>query len=63
MKPHEERVVTEHAELHIRLTKLREFIVGDKFSALEPSERSRLRRQETHMAAYLDVLDERIANF
>lgn len=63
MKPHQERVVAEKAELDDRLTKLRAFIGGPTFPAIDASEQDRLRRQARLMTELSQVLDERIKAF
>ena len=65
MAPHQERVVTEKAELDEKLTKLRTFCsqAGGVFDSLPTEEKQRLTGQEGHMAAYSDVLRRRIEAF
>lgn len=64
LEPHQERVVAEYAELGLRLMKLQDFIRSSwAFTELDDAEKSRLHRQEAYMAAYLEVLRERIAVF
>jgi hypothetical protein len=63
MKQHQERVVAEKEELDCIIERLRAFIAGDTFGGLSEAERRRLRRQETIMVLYSDVLDERIIAF
>jgi hypothetical protein len=58
-----ERVIAERDELKTRLDKLTSFILGPLFLAVEESERDRLKRQESYMAAYLYILNERIEHF
>ncbi len=61
--PHQQRVVTERAELFDKTTKLLAFIGGAMFDGLDPAEQERLRRQADLMNRYVAVLDERIAAF
>ncbi len=67
--PHQERVITERAELSDKLDKLVLFIDGPNnqpgkvFASLPAAERVRLARQRTYMADYLHVLDERVDAF
>ena len=63
MKPHQERVVTERAELLDKLSKLRTFFTSNVFDELPDAECSRLKRQAAVMAEYISILDERIAAF
>ncbi len=63
LAPHQQRVVTERAELVERLAKLHDFMQAPVFSALDNAERVRLRNQAHHMTGYADVLAERIAAF
>jgi len=63
MAPHQERVVTEKAELDEKLGKLKAFFSTEIFAGLGDEEMGRLQRQADHMQAYSDVLGERIAAF
>lgn len=67
LKPHQQRVVDEKADLDIKLTKLNEFIdsrdPGSVFDNLSAEDRALLVEQEGIMAAYSDVLKRRIARF
>ncbi len=63
LKPHELRVHQEKLELDVKLAKLRMFIAGETYNSLSLAERKRLMRQAAHMAAYSDVLMERIEAF
>ena len=64
MRPHEQRVVEEKAELDKKLTALDAFIhVDGRFAALPPEECERLRRQFLLMSQYSAVLQERIQAF
>lgn len=63
MQPHQQRVVAEKAELDEKLTKLRAFIGSETFLRLDTAEQVRLRMQAVHMAAYSQVLGERIEAF
>ena len=63
LQPHQQRVVTEKAELDVRLGKLSEFFSTETFKRLAPEERERLRRQHGLMKDYSQVLEERIAAF
>jgi hypothetical protein len=58
------RVIAERDRLADDLEKLNAFIASPSFrDGVGQAERDRLVRQSTHMAFYLDVLDERIAAF
>lgn len=64
MSPHQERVVTEEAELTSKLTKLQDFITNSPvFKSLDQAERDRLDMQEHYMRKYQGVLQERIVAF
>lgn len=63
MKPHEERVVAEKAELDEKCTKLTAFTFTGIFAELPSDERDRLNRQHAIMEQYSKVLGERIAAF
>jgi hypothetical protein len=63
MQPHQERVVTERAELADKTEKLGTFLFGNIFNSLVPEERTRLLKQYAFMKAYLEILTERIAAF
>lgn len=63
LAPYQRRVVTEKAELDEKLHALRTFFDGYVFAHLNPAEQDRMRRQAQHMAAYRDILGERIDAF
>lgn len=63
MKPYQERVVIEKAELDSKREKLTAFIVGETYQMLDVAERLRLSEQLTVMAEYSKILGERIASF
>lgn len=63
MQPHQMRVVLEKDELDDKLSKLKLFISGTVFSALESAEQLRLVRQARIMEEYSSILEERVANF
>ena len=64
MEDFQQRVVDEKAELDERTDRLEKFIASSPVFAESPvGERHRLVRQHTHMAAYSDVLGERISSF
>lgn len=66
MKPHQQRVIQEHAELEERTNKLREFIIyGTAQYNLDvpDSEMRRLGMQLNAMELYLAILEDRIKNF
>ena len=64
MKPHQDRVVSEKAELDERIRKLEAFM-GDRdlFRPISEAEQKRMSRQLAHMKDYSNVLTERIAAF
>lgn len=65
LQPHQQRVVDERGALSDKLTKLVAFVTYPNpiHSALDNAEKQRLSRQVCAMAAYLQVLDERIEAF
>lgn len=63
LQPHQQRVVDEKRDLDEKLEKLNAFFGSPIFAGLPDAEMDRLQRQATHMAAYSDVLGERIASF
>lgn len=63
LKPHEERVVAEKAELDDRLAKLDAFGRTPLFASLPADEQGRLNRQHALMEQYSAVLGERIAAY
>lgn len=63
LKPHQQRVVTEKAELDEKLNKLLAFHGTATFNALPEAEQERLIRQSVAMDEYSAVLAERIAAF
>ena len=65
MAPHQERVVTEKAELDEKRMKLDAFVDADNpvFLSLPAAEQGRLGRQLSIMDQYSRVLGERIAAF
>lgn len=63
VQSHQERVVTEKAQLDEKITKLASFATGSIFATLSVDERDRLNRQLTIMSNYSEVLGQRIAAF
>lgn len=63
LQPHQERVVKEKAELDEKLSKLRLFFTSDTFAMVNVEEQERLRRQESAMHTYSEILGERIDRF
>lgn len=55
-----ERMIVEKNELQDKVTKLENFVNGEKFKELKGLERVYLKEQLTHMRAYLSVLRQRI---
>ena len=63
-QPHQERVVSEKAELDDKLFKLSQFIDGSStFKSLPVAERERLMKQRYVMGSYSKILGDRIAAF
>ena len=63
LQPHQQRVVTEKAELDEKLAKLKTFFGTEMFASLDDAEMDRLQRQADAMDAYSFILGERIAAF
>lgn len=63
LQPHQQRVVTEKADLDEKLGRLMAFFQTPIFEGLPEAERSRLRNQARFMDGYSAVLEERIAAF
>lgn len=64
MQPHQERVISEKAELDGKLNKLKAFIEeSPTFKGLPADERGRLNKQFDAMAEYSSILSQRIAAF
>ena len=65
MAPHQERVVTEKAELDEKLSKLTAFTTMQNatFASLPNAEKARLIEQREVMERYSTILGERIAAF
>ena len=64
LEPHQQRVVSEKAELDERILKLHAFIQESHiFRALPEDDQDRLKRQHVAMADYSGILGERIAAF
>lgn len=63
MKPHEQRVVEEKADLDARLEKLIPFLSSDTCHSLPFDERGRLHRQAEVMRELSSILGERIKYF
>lgn len=59
----QQRVVTERGDLDDKIQKLSKFLDTNTFYNLHLAEQRRLENQLTHMNAYREVLDERIAAF
>lgn len=63
LQPHQQRVVTEKADIDERLGRLLAFFQTPTFEGLPETERSRLRNQARLLDGYSAVLGERIAAF
>lgn len=63
LKPHQQRLVEEKAELDAKLENLNAFGRGELFASLPSAEQERLNRQSEIMDQYSVVLGERIAAF
>ncbi|QYC52377.1 hypothetical protein [Fusobacterium phage FNU_1P] len=60
MKTFVERMITEKDELQDRVTKLENFVNGEKFKELKGLEQVYLKEQLKFMRGYLSVLRQRI---
>jgi hypothetical protein len=60
MEPHQERVIKEKEALQPMVSKLHNFVNGASFDSVSPEEQQLLKRQLSHMQAYLDTLNDRI---
>lgn len=64
MKPYQQRVVEEKAELDKKIEALNAFIEESPiFGTLDSDEKTRLKDQSMVMQEYSDILDERIEAF
>lgn len=63
MKPYQERVVQEKAELDDRGVRLAEFVVGPVFETLPAAEQDLLTMQLCAMKTYSELLGLRIVGF
>jgi len=63
VEAHQERVLEERTQLNDRLVKLDSFLYTEKFNCLSMDDQDLLITQQAFMERYLDVLDQRIANF
>jgi hypothetical protein len=63
LEAHQERVLEERTQLNDRLLKLDSFLYTEKFNCLSMDDQDLLVQQQRIMTEYLDVLDQRIANF
>lgn len=63
MEAHQERVITEKADLDEKIEKLRAFFTTPLFGGLDGAEQDRLSRQFSYMCSYSAVLEERIEAF
>lgn len=63
MLPHQERVVTEEAELAEKIQKLDTFLDGAMFKTLSENHQRLLNEQYRHMVRYRLVLEQRIRMF
>ncbi len=60
MKAFVERMITEKDELQDKVTKLENFVNGEKFKELKELEQVYLKEQLSFMRGYLSVLRQRI---
>lgn len=55
------RLFDEHDQLRLKVDKLSEFILSEKFDKLPEVDRDDLRSQLRHMKAYLKILNRRVS--
>lgn len=64
MEAFQQRVVEEHADLGIKISRLRGFVEhNEAFAKLPADEQGRMREQVQHMQGYHEVLGRRIEAF
>lgn len=63
MKQHEERALTEKAEIDTKREYLMAFIEGEVFGTLQPEDQNLLKLQLSVMKTYSDILAIRIGKF
>ena len=64
MEAYQQRVMEEQSALHVKITKLSDFLVNkETFRVLDPEDQVLLHEQLGHMQAYDEVLRKRIARF
>ena len=63
MKPTQQQLIAEKAELDVRRSGLTAFMVSDEFHHVPIMERHRMVRQHCVMLEYSGILGERIAGF
>jgi len=56
MSDYRSRLFDEHRDLRVKVEKLREFILSDKYDVLPDIDKTDLKIQLKHMTRYLDVL-------
>lgn len=55
------RLQEEYTQLHLRIEKLKTFILSEKFDGLPDIDRSDLKKQLKHMHGYYDTLKCRVS--
>lgn len=63
MQPYQQRVVDEKADLDDKLSKLRQFMTSNAWTAVPEPDRLLLIRQEEVMRQYAEILGKRIQRF
>jgi len=63
MEDFQQRVMTERAQLCVRIISLNSFMTTGIYQSVDPDEQNRLIKQVKIMKEYLDILDERIKCF
>jgi hypothetical protein len=63
LQPHQQRVITEKAELDSKIINLKTFLKSETFKEISFNEQQRLIKQQVLMDLYSEVLGERIAAF
>lgn len=63
MQEYQNRVIEERQELDIKIGKLSDFTLSNKWADVLVDEQNRILKQLTAMVKYLHILDERIKAF
>lgn len=55
------RLFSEYSDLQVKIEKLKEFVIGEKYDALPEIDRKDLKEQLGHMVKYCEVLSRRVS--